>query len=70
MNKLRTRFGLALSTVLLAATILPIVLLFVLSKSGLVEAVYVAEGNGIRLITAAPQWADSVGKWTTYRSPD
>jgi signal transduction histidine kinase len=50
MNKLRTRFGLALSTVLLAATILPIVLLFVLSKSGLVEAVYVAEGNGIRQV--------------------
>jgi signal transduction histidine kinase len=45
MSKLRTRFSLALSIVLLAATLLPILILYLLSASGLVEATYV---NAVR----------------------
>lgn len=48
MNKLRTRFGLTLSVVLLVATVLPILTLYLLSASGLVEATYVAQGNDVR----------------------
>jgi signal transduction histidine kinase len=48
MNKLRTRFGLALSTVLLVATVLPILILYLLSASGLVEATYVSQGNDVK----------------------
>jgi signal transduction histidine kinase len=48
MNKLRTRFGLTLSVVLLVATVLPILILYLLSASGLVEATYVAQGNDVR----------------------
>jgi signal transduction histidine kinase len=40
--RLRTRFGLALGAVLIAATILPVALLYLLGVSGLVEAAYVA----------------------------
>jgi hypothetical protein len=38
MKKLRTHFGLALSLVLLVATILPILILYLLSASGLARA--------------------------------
>lgn len=48
MNKLRTRFGLALSLVLLVATLLPILVFYLLSASGLVEATYVTESQDAR----------------------
>jgi signal transduction histidine kinase len=48
MKKLRTRFGLALSIVLLVATLLPILLLYLLGASGLVEATYVTESQDTR----------------------
>jgi signal transduction histidine kinase len=41
--KLRTRFSLVLGIVLLAAMLLPILVLYLLSSSGLVEATYVTE---------------------------
>jgi signal transduction histidine kinase len=50
MKKLRTRFGLALSIVLLIATLLPILLLYMLGASGLVEATYVTESQDTRLL--------------------
>lgn len=46
MKTLRFRFGLALSIVLFTATVLPILTLYLLSSSGLVEATYVVESNG------------------------
>jgi signal transduction histidine kinase len=48
MNKLEVRFGLALCIVLLAATVLPFLILYLLSASGLVEMTYVAEGRDVR----------------------
>jgi signal transduction histidine kinase len=48
MNKLRTRFGLALSFVLLTATLLPILIFYLLGASGLVEVTYVAEAGETR----------------------
>jgi len=48
MNKLRTHYALALSLVLLAATLLPILILYLLSASGLVEATYVTQGDDTR----------------------
>jgi signal transduction histidine kinase len=45
MNKLRARFALALGIVLFVATILPMLILYLLSISGLVEATYVYETN-------------------------
>ena len=48
MKKLRTRFGLALSSVLFVATLLPILLLYILGASGLVEATYVTESQDTR----------------------
>lgn len=41
MKSLRARFGMVLSIVLLVATLLPVLILFLLSKSGLVEATYI-----------------------------
>ncbi len=57
MNKLRTRFGLALSIILLVTTLLPILVVYLLSASGLVEATYVTEsqnGNYERRILETP----------------
>ncbi|MFH1524938.1 MAG: ATP-binding protein [Chloroflexota bacterium] len=51
MKKLRTRFGLALSIVLLVATLLPILLLYALSSSGLIEAIYVTESLDARQVS-------------------
>ena len=48
MNKLEVRFGLALCIVLLTATVLPFLILYLLSASGLVEMTYVAEGRNVR----------------------
>ncbi len=54
MKKLRARFGLALSIVLLVATLLPILLLYVLSSSGLVEATYVTGPRDARQASETP----------------
>jgi signal transduction histidine kinase len=43
MNKLQTRFSLVLGIVLLVATVFPILILYLLSATGLVEATYVYE---------------------------
>ncbi len=43
MKSLRARFGLVLSIVLLVATLLPVLVLYLLSKSGLVEATYITD---------------------------
>ena len=48
MNKLEVRFGLVLCIVLLTATVLPFLILYLLSASGLVEMTYVAEGHDVR----------------------
>lgn len=48
MNKLRTRFGLALTFVLLVATVLPILSVYLLSAFGLVEATYVTGSQDVR----------------------
>jgi signal transduction histidine kinase len=48
MNKLEVRFGLALCIVLFATTLLPFLILYLLSVSGLVEMTYVAEGRDVR----------------------
>jgi signal transduction histidine kinase len=48
MNKLRTRFGLVLSIALLVATLLPILIFYILGVTGLIEVTYVAEINGGR----------------------
>jgi signal transduction histidine kinase len=45
MKKLRTRFSLALGLALLVATVLPILIVYLLSASGLVEATYVTESQ-------------------------
>jgi signal transduction histidine kinase len=58
MKKLRTRFGLALSAVLLVATLLPVLLLYLLSASGLVEATYVT-GSGDILQTLGTELPSS-----------
>jgi len=47
MNKLRTRFSLALGLVLLVATVLPMLILYLLGASGLVEATYVTESQDL-----------------------
>ena len=46
--KLRTRFSLVLSIVLLAAVLLPILVLYLLGESGLIEATYVTETHNVR----------------------
>ena len=70
MNKLRTRFGMALGIVLFVATILPMLILYLLSTSGLVEATYVSEtnntGRDIRTLMDLPI---SIPPTTTYPSP-
>jgi signal transduction histidine kinase len=43
MNRLRTRFSLILCSILLIATLLSVLILYLLSKSGLVEATYITE---------------------------
>ena len=48
MKKLRTRFSLALGLVLLVATVLPILIVYLLGASGLVEATYVTESQDAR----------------------
>jgi len=48
MNRLRTRFALALSLVLIVTTLLPVLTLYLLSASGLVEATYVTQGEDSR----------------------
>jgi signal transduction histidine kinase len=48
MNRLRTRFALALSLVLIVTTLLPMLTLYLLSTSGLVEATYVTQGDDTR----------------------
>jgi signal transduction histidine kinase len=45
MKKLRTRFSLALGLVLLAATVFPLLIVYLLGASGLVEATYVTESQ-------------------------
>jgi signal transduction histidine kinase len=45
MNRLRTRFGLALAFILLVATTFPILTLYLLSASGLIEATYVTDSR-------------------------
>lgn len=54
MNKLRTRFALALSLVLIVTTLLPVLTLYLLSASGLVEATYVTQGEDSRQPTLPP----------------
>ena len=58
MNKLRTQLSLALSLVLLVATVLPILIIYLLGASGLVEATYVSEsqvvGRTLELPGATP----------------
>jgi signal transduction histidine kinase len=46
--RLQTRFALTLGAVLLAATILPVAILYLLSVSGLVEAAYISEAEDPR----------------------
>lgn len=48
--KLRTRFSLALCMVLLVATLLPMLIIYLLGSSGLVEVTYVTESQDIRQI--------------------
>jgi signal transduction histidine kinase len=48
MKRLRSRFALALSLVLIVTTLLPMLTLYLLSTSGLVEAAYVTQGDDIR----------------------
>ena len=48
--KLRTRFGLALCMVLLVATLLPMLIFYLLGSSGLVEVTYVTESKDARQI--------------------
>jgi signal transduction histidine kinase len=69
MNKLRTRFGLVLSIVLIAATLLPILIFYLLGASGLVEATYVTEISDVRqeswpfdLPAATPSEADNFSR--------
>ena len=45
MNRLRTRFSLVLCSVLLVATLLPVLIFYFLSKSGLVEATYITNAR-------------------------
>ncbi|HEY69665.1 MAG TPA: HAMP domain-containing protein [Anaerolineae bacterium] len=45
MNRLRTRFGLALVSILVVATTLPVLTLYLLSASGLIEATYVTDSR-------------------------
>ncbi len=45
MNRLRTRFGLALVSILVVATALPVLTLYLLSASGLIEATYVTDSR-------------------------
>jgi signal transduction histidine kinase len=70
MNKLRTRFAMALGIVLFVATILPMLILYLLSTSGLVEATYVSEtnnsGQDSRTLVNLPI---SIPPTTTYPSP-
>ena len=49
MKKLRTRFSLALCLVLLVATVLPVLIVYLLAASGLVEVTYVTESKDARL---------------------
>lgn len=63
--RLRTRFGLALGAVLLVATALPLLVLYLLGASGLVEATYVAKVGDARATLAAPREipsAEAVGR--------
>jgi signal transduction histidine kinase len=48
MRKLRTHFNLVLSTALLVATLLPVLILYLLSVSGLVEATYITDTHDLR----------------------
>jgi signal transduction histidine kinase len=48
--KLRTRFGLAVCLVLFIATLLPVLILYLLGSSGLVEVTYVTEPQDARQI--------------------
>jgi signal transduction histidine kinase len=48
MNKLRIRFGLLLSTVLLVSFIIPILILYLLGTAGLVEATYITGSTDVR----------------------
>ncbi len=47
MKKLQTRFSLVLGSVLLVATLLPVLVLYLMSKSGLVEATYITNTRDI-----------------------
>ena len=67
MNKLRTRFAMALGIVLFVATILPVLILYLLGTAGLVEATYVSDilGPEIRTSVNLP----IIPPTTTYPSP-
>jgi signal transduction histidine kinase len=61
VRTLRGRFGLALGVVLLAATTVPVLALYLLGASGLVEATYVSEQGDARQDLAA---------WAEFTAPD
>ncbi|NTW08056.1 MAG: HAMP domain-containing protein [Anaerolineaceae bacterium] len=56
MKKLQTRLALILGVVLFTATLLPLLLFYVLSVSGLVEATYVSELHETDLADSNLQW--------------
>jgi len=51
MNKLRTRFGLALSLVLIIATFLPVLISYLLITSGLVEVTYISASQDVKQVS-------------------